>query len=223
MMQALLAAGAAMDVRCGNSGKTALDLAADGGHVELIRSLVRHGADVSARDSTGASALRGAAPKNQEGAINALVELGANIDVQGGQDDARWTPLHLASDQGSPQAVAALLRRGADVKRLGRNRDSALHLATRRGDTSSVRALLKAGVSLTLRTSCGDTPLDSAASMGQDKIVAVLIQRGARVDATDSHGRAALFKACAEAVIDKLVAAGARVDGIVDSDGSTPL
>ena len=192
--------------------------------MEILRRLVRHGADVNACDVTGSTALHAAALKNQVGTIDTLMELGANIDARGGQDDARWTPLHLASDQGLSQAVIALLRHGADVRRLGRHRDSALHLASRRGDPITVCALLAAGASLTVRNSSDDSVLDSAASMGHVEVVKVLIQHGASVDATDSQGRTALFKAHdAEAVIDVLVAAGARVDGVVDLDGTTPL
>lgn len=193
--------------------------------MEILRRLVRHGADVNACDVTGSTALHAAALKNQVGTIDTLMELGANIDARGGQDDARWTPLHLASDQGLSQAVVALLRHGADVRRLGRHRDSALHLASQRGDPITVRALLAAGArSLTVRNSSDDSVLDSAASMGHVEVVKALIQHGASVDATDSQGRTALFKAHdAEAVIDVLVAAGARVDGVVDLDGNTPL
>lgn len=223
LVQALLAAGSTVGVHCGDSGETALDVAAGGGHVDMMRALIRHGADMNAGDSTGVTALHGAALKNQVGAIDALVELGANVDVQGGKDDARWTPLHLASDQGSSEAVCALLRHRADIRRLGKDRCTALHLASRRGIISTVHALLAARASLTFRTSSGDSALDSAASMGHAEVMKVLIQHGARVDATDSYGRTALFKAGEEAVIDALVAAGACVDGVLDISGSTHL
>lgn len=139
--------------------------------MNLIRALVRHGADVNACDATGSTALHAAAVKNQEGATDALMELGAKVDVQGGENDARWTPLLLASDQGSSQAVVTLLRHGADVRRFGHNRYSALHLASRRENISTVISLLAAGASLTFRSSCGYSALDLAASMGQVEVV----------------------------------------------------
>ncbi|CAM9639938.1 unnamed protein product, partial [Scytosiphon promiscuus] len=236
-VQALLEAGADLNLRYGNGDESALDLAAGGGHLEILNALVQQGADVNARNSKGCTALHAAGIKNKACAVDALIKAGANADVQGGACGLRWTPLHMACEQGSAEAVVALLNHGADVHRLGRTswggyggRCSALHLAAYGGSVTIVNDLLDAGARLNLRESdSGDTALDRAASGGSAEVVKALIKHGARVDAVDSFGRTALFKAAAAAtaddagIIDALVEAGARACGAVDKLGMTPL
>lgn len=59
-MKTLLAAGTEVSVRANNS-YSALDGAAAGGHVDVIKAIVGHGADVNARDDLGYTALHAAA------------------------------------------------------------------------------------------------------------------------------------------------------------------
>ncbi|CAN0409601.1 unnamed protein product [Ectocarpus sp. 12 AP-2014] len=165
------------------------------------------------------------------GAIDALIEAGANIDAQGGEDGARHTPLHMASEKGSAKAALSLIKHGADVHRWGktwrRRCCNALDLAAGRGHIAIVKSLLVAGVNVNLRPAYSDeSALDAAFQGGHADIVTALIQHGAFVDATDSRGCTALFKVSLDtnaALIDKLVAAGASMNGIVDATGRTPL
>ncbi|CBJ25744.1 ankyrin repeat protein [Ectocarpus siliculosus] len=231
-VQALLAAGGDPSLRYGK-GKafSALGLAARGGHVEVMQALIRHGVDVDGPDSNGCTALHSAAIGDAVGAIDVLIEAGASIDAQGGEDGARYTPLHVASEQGSSEAALSLVKHGADVHRSGktcrRRRCNALNLAAGRGHTMIVTSLLAAGVNVNLRPAYSDkSALDAAFQGGHADIVTSLIQHGAFVDATDSRGCTALFKVSHNtnaALIDKLVAAGASVNGIVDATGRTPL
>ncbi|CAM9418303.1 unnamed protein product [Ectocarpus sp. 4 AP-2014] len=231
-VQALLAAGGDSSLRYGkDKALSALGLAASGGHVEVMQALIRHGVDVDAPDSNGCTALHSAAMGDAVGAIDALIEAGANIDAQGGKDGARYTPLHTASEKGSAKAALSLVKHGADVHRSGktwrRRCCNALNLAAGRGHTAIVKTLLAAGVNVNLRPAYSDeSALDAAFQGGHADIVTTLIQHGAFVDATDSRGCTALFKVSLDtsaALIDKLVAAGACMNGIVDATGRTPL
>ncbi|CAM9645025.1 unnamed protein product [Ectocarpus fasciculatus] len=192
-----------------------------------MQALIRHGVDVNAPDSNGCTALHSAAMGDKVGAIDVLVEAGANINVQGGKYELRYTPLHMASDKGSSEAALSLVKHGADLHRFGCARTSALCLAARSGHISIVKTLLAAGARVNLRPAYSYTPaLSFACERGHADVVTSLIQYGAKVDATDSDGCTALFSASQEnnvAVIDKLVAAGASVNGIVDHYGRTPL
>ncbi|CAN0508521.1 unnamed protein product [Ectocarpus sp. 12 AP-2014] len=208
---------------------SALSLAASGGHVEVMQALIRHGVDVNAHDSNGCTALHSAAMWDNVRAIDTLIEAGANINVQGGKyDDTRSTPLHMASRNGSSKAALSLVKHGADVHRLkGYERYSALRLAACSGHIAIVKTLLAAGANVNLRPAAlCESALDSACLGGHADVVTTLIQHGAKVDATDSRGRTALFNVSREntvAVIDKVVAAGASVNGMVDHYGRTPL
>ncbi|CBN79454.2 ankyrin repeat protein (Partial), partial [Ectocarpus siliculosus] len=233
-VQALLAAGGDPSLRYGK-GKafSALGLAARGGHVEVMQALIRHGVDVNAPDSNGCTALHSAAIGDAVGAIDVLIEAGASIDAQGGEDGEMYTPLHVASEKGSSEAALSLVKHGADVhrsgrmSRWGRSCGNALILAAGRGHTMIVTSLLAAGVNVNLRPAYSDkSALDAAFQGGHADIVTTLIQHGAFVDATDSRGCTALFKVSHDtnaALIDKLVAAGASVNGMADHHGKTPL
>ncbi|CAB1102228.1 unnamed protein product [Ectocarpus sp. CCAP 1310/34] len=233
-VQALLAAGEDSSLRYGkDKAFSALGLAARGGHVEVMQALIRHGVDVDAPDSNSLTALHSAATGDAVGAIDALMEAGANIDAQGGEDGARYTPLHMASEKGLSETALSLVKHRADVHRSGkmsrweRKCCNALNLAAGRGHIAVVKSLLAAGVNVNLRPAYSDElALDAAFQGGHADIVTTLIQHGAFVDATDSCGCTALFKVSLDtnaALIDKLVAAGAAMNGIVNATGRTPL
>ncbi|CAN0420835.1 unnamed protein product, partial [Ectocarpus sp. 13 AM-2016] len=116
-VKALLAAGGDLSMRYGkDEAFSALSLASSGGHVEVMQALIRHGVDVNAHDSNGCTALHSAAMWDKVRAIDTLIEAGANINVQGGKyDEARSTPLHMASRKGSSEAALSLVKHGADV------------------------------------------------------------------------------------------------------------
>lgn len=86
----------------------ALTLAAEHGHLELAAELVAEGVDVR----RGAEPLAAAAEHGRLPLIDFLVDAGAAVDERSGY----WgmTPLMYAADGLEPEAVAALLRRGAD-------------------------------------------------------------------------------------------------------------
>jgi ankyrin repeat protein len=69
----LLAAGAEVD-HASNDGETALILAAQGGHVEVIQALVTAGADPHRANNSGHTPLAAA---EHEAAAQALVQAGA--------------------------------------------------------------------------------------------------------------------------------------------------
>ncbi|USQ94625.1 ankyrin repeat domain-containing protein [Caulobacter sp. RL271] len=78
---------------------------------ELARWLVAQGADLEARDTYGRTPLHAHAG-NWQGRIDTLLDLGA--DIQATDKDAD-TPLHKAAKSANPEAVKALLARGAKV------------------------------------------------------------------------------------------------------------
>ncbi|CAM9980226.1 unnamed protein product, partial [Ectocarpus sp. 8 AP-2014] len=184
-VQALLAAGGDPSLRYGkDKAFSALGLAARGGHVEVMQALIRHGVDVNAPDSNGRTALHSAAIGDAVGAIEALIEAGAKINVQGGEYGKMYTPLHMASEKGSAKAALSLVKHGADVHRSGktwgRSCGNALNLAAGHGHIAIVKTLLAAGVNVNLRPAYSDvSALDAAFQGGHADIVTTLIQHGA--------------------------------------------
>jgi acyl-CoA-binding protein len=77
------------------SGQTALHLAADAGHPDCIKLLVKHGADVHASDNDGISVLQAAVIAGDVETCRLLCALGANPDQPDADGD---TPRECAKD-----------------------------------------------------------------------------------------------------------------------------
>ena len=170
---------------------TVLHSAASESEPAVIEALLAAGADVTARNSSGATPLHHAARDNDNPAvIEALVVAGASLDAR--LEDGS-TPLHTAvstTDVGRDAAenlavTEALLAAGADVRARDENGDTPLHLAAswshrsydpedpdnfdrlRRlyGEPhagSVIGALLNAGANPMARNAAGRTPWDLA-------------------------------------------------------------
>ena len=85
-----------------------LHRAAGHGAVNVIETLLRHGADVNATDEVGDTALHVAARSNQVDAIESLLTHGADANAR---NDVGWTPLDM-TPASSP--IAACLRQHVD-------------------------------------------------------------------------------------------------------------
>lgn len=132
------------------AGDTPLHIAAAAYQTELVRTLIKAGADVHARNRLGDQPIHAAAvgipgsrywnPKSQVATIRCLVESGADpnaIDKRG------VAPLHRAVRTRCAEAVKALLQCGADPKRPNKNSSTPMLLATMttgRGGSGSVEA-----------------------------------------------------------------------------------
>lgn len=111
IVQKLVGAGADLSLRFGDEGFSALDLATCLGHVDIMRTLIHHEVEVDDGFLVGSTfwtALHVGANSNQVGAIDVLVEAGADVDARGGED---WrTPLHVAATEAHSEAVVALFK-----------------------------------------------------------------------------------------------------------------
>ncbi len=158
------------------AGDTALHLAAAAHHPALVDLVLRHGADVRARNRRGAEPLHYAAdgapgherwnPAGQSRAIDKLLAAGAAPDAR---DRSGVTPLHRAVRTRSAAAVSALLEGGADVHRRNGSGSTPLHLAvqdTGRGGSGTPEARAQ-----------------------QREIIRLLRAHGARVTDRDGTGR----------------------------------
>ena len=100
------------------SDQTPLHLAAKGGFVEVVRSLLDAGARVDAVDQFGYTALMYAAGEGSEGSdhervISLLLEAGASINHH---TNDGYTALLWAAAFGRVEATGLLLKSGADIE-----------------------------------------------------------------------------------------------------------
>ena len=194
----------------GQGGWTPLHLAVAAGKAEIVRVLVKEGADLTAATEDGRTPLHVAlecAPK----LVPVLRKLGAPLDpgsaaflddvetLAGHLDDgAPMTDLATGTDLlswaalgGAVSTARLLLDRGA------RAGGGALFAAAERGHVELVRLLLAAGADVDRRDpDSGCTALHAAVAGSADgaapEIVRLLLDAGADVDATTTDGASAL-------------------------------
>ncbi len=88
-----------------------LSLAANNGHVEVLRILLQAGADKEMVDSSSLTPLLHAAITGHDGILNILIEAGAIVDKA---DKRGKTPLMWAAQFGYSSTVSALIAAGAN-------------------------------------------------------------------------------------------------------------
>lgn len=111
------------------NGQTALHMAANGGKLQVITTLLARGADVNAPDTNNYTPLMLAANGCKDSAIVNLINQGAKLDAS---DKLGVTPLHLAADKGCFSGVKILIDRGANPKAATNSGITALAFAMNR-------------------------------------------------------------------------------------------
>ncbi|HSG47673.1 MAG TPA: ankyrin repeat domain-containing protein [Longimicrobiales bacterium] len=144
---------------------------------------------------------------------SALGAAALTLLLQAGGPDS---PVADAAARGDAQAVAALIRDGADVNAAQGDGMTALHWAARHGDAALAAALLEAGATTGPTTRLGGyTPLHMAAELGFAPVVRRLLDGGADVATQTSTGVAAIHFAAGSGDVETvraLLDAGAQVD-----------
>jgi len=120
----------------------ALVPAARAGQDELVRELVKHGADLDRIGDDGFTALGAAAFAGRRSTVRLLLRAGADVQRHGASGQ---TALHLAALAGQPDTLDELLRAGVDIELLNRQRESALDVAAAFGSEAVMDRLLAAG------------------------------------------------------------------------------
>ena len=116
LLRVLVMAGADVN-QTDSKGCTLLYGAADRGCMEMVRSLLGIGADMSKGDATdGSTPLKAAANKGHLEVVRALVEAGTDANHS---DTDGWTSSRAATSEGHVRVVRALLEAGASANQSG--------------------------------------------------------------------------------------------------------
>ncbi len=155
--------------------------AAQRGEAEEIRTLLRQGADPSAAQPDGMTALHWSALNNQLEIVETLIFAGATL--QPATRVGGYTPLHLASRAGNADVVAALLDAGADPDLLTGTGAASLHFAAEANGVEVVNALVGHGADVNVRDGYSSrTPAMFAASRNSAAALQALLDAGADPD-----------------------------------------
>ena len=222
---------------CGESGVSALMLAASRGHSTCCRWLLEKGADVDAQSRNGASATLMAAENGCEEAVDVLCKVGrANVTLCTKKGK---TALHEAARYGHARVVAQLMENGADLLRLTSDGRTSVFLAAQSGHVAVIKLILESfdkddsadGRQRKKRfvdaanALNGRTALMNAAMYGHTEATEMLLDAGADAEKKDSDGETALTLACAdghEQTARTLLSRGADINA-PGYKGCTPL
>src|SRR6478735_282409 len=187
------------------------------GNVDEVRRIANETpAALQARDASGASAILTAAYNMKPDVVNALLELGAPVDifeaaVLGKVDrieeilasaPARvtehapdgFTPVALAAFFGQPAAVKTLIAAGADVNAAAKNplKVAALHAAVAGGKLEIVKAVLEAGGDANAQQQAGFRAIHEAGIKANRPLADLLLSHGADPSLTSDDGKSAI-------------------------------
>lgn len=157
---------------------TPLWAASTGGHLEIVKTLISHGAEVNKATLTQSTPLRGASFHGYIKVMDYLLKNGAEIDTPNciGQ-----SPLCIAAMRGKIEAVKFLIDKGANRYQTTINGYTIMHLSATKGRIDVVSHLLSLGLSPMFGEARPSSegyiacPLFLAASTGQRRMVEVLI------------------------------------------------
>uniref|UniRef100_A0A2K6C1R5 E3 ubiquitin-protein ligase MIB2 n=1 Tax=Macaca nemestrina TaxID=9545 RepID=A0A2K6C1R5_MACNE len=179
-----------------NQGRTALQVAAYLGQVDLVRLLLQARAGVDLPDDEGNTALHYAALGNQPEVGRVLLNAGCRADAI---NSTQSTALHVAVQRGFLEVVRALCEHGCDVNLPDAHSDTPLHSAISAGTGASgiVEVLTEVpNIDVTATNSQGFTLLHHASLKGHSLAVRKILARARQlVDAKKEDGFTALHLA----------------------------
>ncbi|KAI5842135.1 ankyrin repeat-containing domain protein [Morchella snyderi] len=175
-----------LDHPAAEDGRTALQAAAGGGHMEIVKILLDAGAPINAEaaETSGRTALQAAIEGGQKEIVPFLIDNGANVN---GKSASNYgiTALEAAAAHRNIEIVNLLLKKKADVNPIpstyGR---TPLQAAAEVGCNEVIKLLLAQGANIHAPPGdCGGrSALQGAAEKGHLKAVELLLDNGARVD-----------------------------------------
>lgn len=204
------------------TGSTALHIASEYGHTEIVNLLLSKGAIVNRVDYICHMAALHLASKNghtevvklllsNSGAISAIVNLPCTLPIRvstivNGLIVGKFTALHSASMGGHTEICKLLINNGADVNilctlRINKDADvnvqntdrvTALHYASANGHTEVCKLLILNGADVNVQNVDGFTALTIASTNGHTEICKLLILNDADVNIQNNSGFTAL-------------------------------
>ncbi|XP_054710060.1 E3 ubiquitin-protein ligase MIB1-like [Uloborus diversus] len=174
---------------------TALQAASQNGHIEVIKILLRHNADVEIEDKDGDRAVHHAAFGDEPGVMELLARAGADLNAR---NKRRQTPLHIAVNKGHVGVVRSILELGCRPSLQDSEGDTPLHDAISKKRDDMLTLLLDNGADICLTNNNGFNALHHAALRGNPSAMRILLSKLPRswvVDEKKDDGYTALHLA----------------------------
>ena len=173
---------------------TALHLLMENDHlespsgIEMVKLLLRCGADIRAKDCRADTPAHISARRNDINSMAEFIRAGYDISTQGANGD---TVLHVAaSSMGVMMKYLLELEGGRSILNARNNEGrTPLHIAVRYGSRRNVKMLLRHGADAGVKDHDGETPLRIAVFQRQFSLVRAFKDAGVDVNFEDMPGR----------------------------------
>lgn len=233
------------------NGMTPIMLAAGQGSYDVVKELLKAGADVNLANVDGQTALDIAADAGYDSVSNLLVNHGADIkkskifhrlyvrqrtqalgEIDAGPGSnpsnsytASWNDLMVSAYENDIAAVRKHLDAGSDIAATAHDGRTPLMIAAQRGNKQVIEMLLEMGANIDATDDKGWTTLMSAVKDGDHSTVSLLLSHGADVNHSSPDHWTALAEASQHGLTDimeSLLACGADTESRSSHDW-TPL
>lgn len=173
------------------NGCTALLSAVKSNNIELVKYLIKKGADIEARDQRfdGKTALHLAARRGYHEIVKLLLQKKANLEER---DNLGRTVLMSALELGKAKTSKYLIRKGAELEATDKEGNTALMVIVIEGNNELVSHVVKKGALINKTNQDGSTALILAVKDEQLANVKLLINSGADVNMKDKQNKTAL-------------------------------
>jgi ankyrin repeat protein len=196
-------------------------MAAQSGHTEVVKLLLKHRADHNKAKKDGLTPLYIAAQEGYTEVVELLLKNGASPNKTITNDGR--TPLHMAAQSGHTEVVKLLLKHRADHNKAKKDGVTPLYIAAQEGHTEVVKLLLANRADPNKATiNDGLTPLYIAAQEGHTEVVQLLLKNGADPNKATNYGLTSLHIATHKGykdIVRLLLAGGANIT-LSDKDGN---
>ena len=228
-----------VNARHPQNGSTPLITATIFQNHDVVRWLIKEGADVNMRGADGGTALHAAAFIGADRIAKKLLKAGASLDARNAAGAAALQMTYL--DWQTTKGFLDVLNLPLTKKHImnGRQRiqdhvatmiakqaKNNLWVAVALGHTKSVRKLLRKGYEVNATDYSGTTPLQSASAFGHLQVVRILIEAGADVDQINPfNGSTALHAASlfGKAEVVKVLLDNGATREVFDYNGSLAI
>ncbi|KAK8115765.1 hypothetical protein PG984_012267 [Apiospora sp. TS-2023a] len=220
---ALLRDGADIDARLSPTGERAIHIAARNGDMDSVRTLIRHAANMKARNDQGCTPLMVAL---QNARVDVSLLILERVPYCPSEDYSGKIALHYAAETNLMEPMMELIKMGANVNATDTQGWTPLHysLQPKIGVVSlkAIRLLLDAGAMPTVVSNSGVSPLHLVAeATNQEEALRLLIGKAVSLDI--GSPLTPLGKAALSGRFDSvrtLLDAGARMDPLANRDSA---
>ncbi|XP_031345955.1 ankyrin-1-like isoform X2 [Photinus pyralis] len=203
---------------------TALHLGAKLGRSDIVKVLLKAGANCDAITQHKITSLHFACRGGFVEVVKALLEAKCNVNAK---DFENVTPLHMATERNYLEVTKCLLlANGIDVNPKDHNNVAPLHTVCLVGHLQVVELLVKNNADIHVRITEGGTPLHIAVAEGHLGIVSCLLESGANANTLDEENWTPLHLAAEtgnDSVVTMLLKYGANPSLVENIRKYTPL